>query len=138
VRDDFDMDFSCTLAFEEVGCGIRHVAAERFERIPFHMQPFDIGAFHISDLCVFIEGRFSNCNVHWNLSPPLYHVRSPHAFEAPQWRAQGRQRERPLERRQHFASAAARNLYKRAIRDHVIAQFRVATDLDDIPVRPSC
>jgi hypothetical protein len=52
------VDFPCPLAFEEVGGGGRHVAAERFERIPFHMQPFDIGAFHIPDTGVLIEGRF--------------------------------------------------------------------------------
>jgi hypothetical protein len=37
----------------------------------------------------------------------------------------------------NFAGAAARNLYKRAIRDGSFrAGSSVATDLDDIPVRP--
>jgi hypothetical protein len=41
-----------------------------------------------------------------------------------------------LERREK-SSAAAQNLYKRAIRDSLkVAGSSVATDLDDIPVRP--
>jgi len=37
---------------------------------------------------------------------------------------------------QYFAGAGARNLYKRAIPEPVRARGLVATDLDDIPVRP--
>jgi hypothetical protein len=44
MRDDLDVDFPGAIAFEEVGGGVSHVAAERLERVPFDMQSFDIGA----------------------------------------------------------------------------------------------
>jgi hypothetical protein len=65
MGDDLDVDFCGSVALPEVGGGIRHIAAERFERVPFDMQPFDVGALHVPDVGVFIEGGFQHCNAHW-------------------------------------------------------------------------
>jgi len=39
VRDDLDVDFPSPATFEEVGGGVRNVAAERLERIPSTCSP---------------------------------------------------------------------------------------------------
>jgi hypothetical protein len=120
ARDDLDVDVPGSIAFEEIGGCVRHIAAESLERVPLHMQPFDIGAFHAPDAGVFIEGGFQDCDACCGTSrSSLCHVCR-------------------LWRRQHFAGAAAQNLYKRAIRGSLVRRDSAATDLDDIPVRPRC
>lgn len=75
MGDDLDVDIGRSLALQKVGGGIRHVAAERLERVSFNMQSFDIAAFHVPDTGVLIESGLQDCNTHERtLSLSLYHI----------------------------------------------------------------
>jgi hypothetical protein len=47
---------------------------------PLYMQPFDIGAFHVPDVGVFIESGFQDCDVHWRNLSSAYNILAPATF----------------------------------------------------------